>query len=357
VTSIRVIPADRLAPDLIAAWSEIQRANPLLASPFFHPEFTRAVASVRNDVEIAVFEDAGKPCGFFPFQRRKSGVGLPLGGRLSDFHGLIAADDAAWDVRQLLRGCGLRAWHFDHLICQRPFERFCFLTEPSRYMDISAGFDAYRSSLRQRGSESIEKTTKKARKMEREVGPLRFEMQTTDSGVLAQLIAWKRAQYQQTGVNDVFSYPWTVALLEKLLCCRSEGFCGVLSAIYAGNCLAAAHVGMRAGVVYHWWFPAYNHELARYSPGMILLLEFAKRLGSQGGGRIDLGKGNTQFKLEMANGSTDVAEGCADRSAAMFALRRGWRKTRLWLRDSPLRPLLHWPAKLVRRLRGDRQLR
>ena len=46
MTSIRIIKADQLTPDLVAAWSEIQRGNRCLASPFFRPEFTQAVASV-----------------------------------------------------------------------------------------------------------------------------------------------------------------------------------------------------------------------------------------------------------------------------------------------------------------------
>ena len=61
---------ENLTKGEINAWSEIQRAEPQLASPYFRPEFTQSVATVREDVEVAVFSDGECPIGFLPFQRR-----------------------------------------------------------------------------------------------------------------------------------------------------------------------------------------------------------------------------------------------------------------------------------------------
>ena len=44
-------------------WCELQRTEPLLESPYFRPEFVRAVASVRTDVEIAVLMRDGTRTG------------------------------------------------------------------------------------------------------------------------------------------------------------------------------------------------------------------------------------------------------------------------------------------------------
>jgi CelD/BcsL family acetyltransferase involved in cellulose biosynthesis len=358
MTSIRVITADRLTPDLAATWSEIQRGNPALDSPFFCPEFTQAVAAVRNDVEIAVLEDGGKPRAFFPFQRYRRGLGIPVGGRLSDFHGVIAAEDYRWEMPELLRGCGLHVWHFHHLIGQKPSDAYRFTTEPSPYLDVAGGFEAYHSDLRQRRSaKSVGGVLYKARKIEREVGPLRFEMHTTDPRVLTQLFAWKRAQYQRTRETDPLSYPWTIALLERVLSDRSAAFAGVLSALYAGEHLAAVHLGLRSHAVFHFWFPTYNQDLAKYSPGQILLLEVAKESQASGIARIDLGKGRSRFKQELMSAATAVAEGCVDCSPTMWSLRRGLRDARVWLRESPFRRVLQWPARLVRRARNHRELR
>ena len=80
------------------AWSQIQRDNEELASPYFRPEFTQAVASVRGDVEVAVLEDHGEIVGFFPYQRGRGGVARPVGGRLSDFQGVVARKGVALDA-------------------------------------------------------------------------------------------------------------------------------------------------------------------------------------------------------------------------------------------------------------------
>src|SRR5690349_3464553 len=83
--NIRLITPANLTVDQLAAWSQIQAADPRLNSPFFNPAFTQSVAVVRDDVEIAVLEEAGRPVGFFPYQRDHGDVGRPVGGYMSDF--------------------------------------------------------------------------------------------------------------------------------------------------------------------------------------------------------------------------------------------------------------------------------
>ena len=78
--NIRLIPAEQLTPEHVAAWADIQRAEAALDSPYFRPEFTQAVAAVRGDVEVGVLEEGGEPVGFFPFQRGRGNVARPVGG-------------------------------------------------------------------------------------------------------------------------------------------------------------------------------------------------------------------------------------------------------------------------------------
>src|SRR5579862_1518578 len=54
---ISLISARELTDDLLIRWSDIQSGSPALASPYFSPEFTRAVADVREDVEVALIHD------------------------------------------------------------------------------------------------------------------------------------------------------------------------------------------------------------------------------------------------------------------------------------------------------------
>jgi CelD/BcsL family acetyltransferase involved in cellulose biosynthesis len=348
-----VLPAGRLTAAHWEAWAHLQRADPALESPFFRPEFTRAVAAVRPDVEVAVLEEAREPVAFFPFQRRGWGVGGPVGGRLSDFQGVVARPGLRWDAAELVRACGLRGWDFDHLLaCQDPFRPFHAVTADSPYMDLSRGFTAYQAECKQSGPISLKRAQEKARRLGRQVGPLRFEQHTTDRAVFAALLRWKRAQYRRTRVTDVFAFSWTLGVVQRVLAESGEAFAGALMALYAGARLVAVELGMRSFGVLHSWFPAYNPDLAKYSPGLILMVEQAKAAPGLGIRRIDLGKGPAEYKASFRNGATLLAEGCVAPAPLLRLLREGLRRTRAWVKAGPLRGPARVAGRWTRPLRG-----
>jgi CelD/BcsL family acetyltransferase involved in cellulose biosynthesis len=83
----------------------------------------------------------------------------------------------------------------------------------------------------------------------------------------------------------------------------------MLSVLYAGDVVAGVHLGLRSGQVWHSWFPAYNPDLHRYSPGMLLMLELAKAAPALGIAEIDLGKGEARYKQALASGAVSLFEG------------------------------------------------
>src|SRR5262249_44185494 len=172
--------------------------------------------------------------------------------------------------------------------------------------------------------ERLRSVQRKARKAEREVGRVTFTADATEPEVFALLRRWKSQQYHRTGVTDVFAFPWTVRLLERILREPSPHFSALLSTLRIDGRLAAVHFGLRSGEVLHYWFPAYDVEFAQYSPGLILLVELLKAAPSLGIRRLDLGPRNTDFKSSVANGRTFVAEGSAVRSSLVGLAHRGW---------------------------------
>jgi CelD/BcsL family acetyltransferase involved in cellulose biosynthesis len=84
---VTLVPGRELGSDLAAAWTRLQAANPDLVSPYFHPEFTKSIAAVRSDVEVAVVEADGSTVALFPFQREQISHALPVGGIISDYQG------------------------------------------------------------------------------------------------------------------------------------------------------------------------------------------------------------------------------------------------------------------------------
>ena len=122
----------------------------------------------------------------------------------------------------------------------------------------------------------------KRAKAERQLGPVRLELHSADRSVLARLIRWKSAQYAASGVTCPFSFGWTAALLEQLLALPAGGsFAPLLSALYFGDRLAAVHFGLQAGPVVHWWFPTYDPELSKYSPGSQLLVALLEAVAAR----------------------------------------------------------------------------
>ncbi len=346
------VKADQLTAQQVSDWSRLQQQNREFDSPYFRPEFTRAVASVRDDVEVAILERHGQSIGFLPYQRRSFNRGRPGGGRLSDFQGFIVQKEENWSAEDLLGGCGLRVWEFDHLLAtQQPFLAGCAQTDQSPFIDVSQGFDKYRSDQRAAGKKELINIGRKYRKMEREVGPLRFEAHTTDARVFDQLLNWKSTQYQQSQTTNVFSYDWTVELLKHILTEQNEAFSGMLSTLHVGDRLIAIHLGMRSNRVFHYWFPAYNVEFRRYSPGTMLLIEIAKAAEALGIERIDLGKGPESYKASLMSGSIAVAEGLIDRNPVARTYRQTWHRTRNWMKASRLCTPVVMFAQAIRPLR------
>jgi CelD/BcsL family acetyltransferase involved in cellulose biosynthesis len=345
---ISVIPGRELSDDLVRVWVQLQQANPALTSPFFHPEFTRIVAMVRDDVEVAIIQNGGDIVGFFPFHRRPGSVGMPVGEIISDYHGVISAPEFNCDPKALIRQCRLVAWDFNHLIATQPmFIPFHRHLEPSPLIDLSAGFETYAKVCHAARQEFI-----KLRRLERDLGPVRLVAATTDERLLNRVFAWKSAQWLRTSDRDKFSIPWIRAVINRIHRAQSLDFAGVLSVLYAGNIPVAGHFGMRAGNVWHWWFPSYASEYARYSPGLVLLIKMAESASSLGLRTIDLGKGKTLYKDRFKNSEVMLAEGSVELPSLVTLRRQLRRSVRSLVGKTPLELPAQRLVQLVRRLRG-----
>jgi CelD/BcsL family acetyltransferase involved in cellulose biosynthesis len=266
----------------------------------------------------------------------------------------VARKGLALDARELLRGCGLTAWRFDHLItAQASFQPYHCVVADSPYLDISRGYEAYLAQQREKGSHTIPKTLQKARKMARELAaPLRFEPHTTDRRVLAKLIDWKQQQYAELKDVNYLAPRWTKMLLESVVDMRDEAFSGMMSALYVGERLAAIHLGIRSYDVLHAWFPTYDPALANYSPGLVLWVELLQACPALHIGRIDLGKGQQRFKTSLMSAAEPVAEGTVDLRRMQASFRRTWLHARDWIRATPLRAPARVPARMLRRFQA-----
>lgn len=341
---LELIAGSELDDGLREKWRGLQSRNPSLANPYFCHEYTSCVAEIRDDVFIAVIEDANEVVGFFPFQRGWGKCGRPVGGIVSDYQGIIAAGDLHVDPEWLLRGSGLVRWEFDHLLAEQsafaPYHRGRY---SSPMLDLTEGFESYKAARRAQGTKLFEQLARKQRKLERELGPVRFEVQVTEPDALLRCMQWKSQQYRNSDILDLFSFDWPVRLLKVLQQIQTDAFAGVLSTLSVGDRLIAAHMGMRSERVWHYWFPSYEAELSKYSPGQILLLRMAERAPAMGIETIDLGKGDSRYKTQLASKAATVCEGRVELPCAANRLVNLAEGARDWVDRNPDAP---WLARL-----------
>lgn len=307
---ISVIRPGELGAGEVAAWQQMQRADAGQRNPFLSPEFAAAVGRHRDAARVAVLTDGPAITGFFAFEQHRLGVGMPIGAGLTDCQGLVHAPGWEWDPRELLRGCGLSAFHFDHLAAgQQGFGGGVVATAPSPVIELADGYAAYHAKLTVTAPQFCRDVARRGRKLAREAGPLRHEADCRDPAALHRLMAWKSGQYRRTGRTDRFARPWIVGLIEDLFALRGEHFSGRLSVLSAGDEPVAAHFGLQAGEVLAHWFPAYDTRYHRCSPGLVQHLHMIEDAPASGIRLIDMGKGAKRYKESLKTSDLFVGEG------------------------------------------------
>jgi CelD/BcsL family acetyltransferase involved in cellulose biosynthesis len=201
---------------------------------------------------------------------------------------------------------------------RQPFAKYQVASARSPVVDLTEGFEVYDARLKARSPRLRNDLGRKTRKIERELGPLKFVIDSSDPDDLRTLMGWKSDQYRRTGRNDRFDEPWIVELISRLFSHRPAGagggrgdFCGLLSMLYAGDQPVAGHFGLAYGGVLAHWFPAYDPRYSKYSPGLLQLLEMTRDAPGLGIRSMDLGKGEARYKEDMKSYDLTVAEGTA----------------------------------------------
>jgi CelD/BcsL family acetyltransferase involved in cellulose biosynthesis len=320
--NIEVLRPEQLEAADLAAWRRMQQATPALQNPFLTPEFTFAVAGAKPGVAVARLDDGDHPVGYFAFERGRVGAGRPIGAGLSDCQGVIHEPGLRWEPSELLRACRLSVIAFDHLVAgQAPFEAHVHRTESSPIIALSGGFESY-VDRRQSESRSFRRLLARWTALRDDHAEVRFDYRRVDREILATLFEWKSAQYARTGRVDRFRRPWIRALVRDLMAVQSTTFSGVLASLWADDRLVAVQAGLATPTVLSLWFPAYNPEFAKYSPGNVLRLELARAAAAQGIEIVDMGKGFSVHKEHLKTGELSVSEARIERLSTRALIHR-----------------------------------
>ena len=274
--SARVVRVRELSAADAERWKGLCREEPSLAHPFFSYVFARAVDRVHPRAFVAVLKRDGQIVGFFPFQFDGA---LPMllraaeriGGSMSDRFGVIADNSFRMEPKKLLTLARLNSLQFSFL----PDEQQHYGLSGTRtitglHVVLSGDADTYWTSLKKASRKFASQVDRNERLLEQQLGPLRMTFRADPEIELPPLIELKRAQYRRTVADDPLAEHWTTDLFRELLQSADPQCTGVLSTLYAGNTWLASHMGVMSEAVLHYWFPVYNRDWSRYSPGHIL---------------------------------------------------------------------------------------
>jgi len=310
---------------LIGLWRQFQSSSDELCSPFFSPEFTLAVGAARLDAMVAIIKEDGVVQGLFPYHRCEGGVAKPIGGQICDYQGIVHAPQFSADGAALLRACGLTAYDFNHAPLNQTALRaggYHFTSSP--HIDLAQGYEAYAADRAGAWDEAMRHVRRRRRKIEREIGPLRFEYHDPSDDIYRSHVAMRNHLYTRANVKSLLGCgSWIDRTLSAIRTTNHRHFAGLMTTLYAGDRLIAAHFGMRSQKVWHWWFSSYDTEVSNYGPGIMLILEAARHAPMAGLSIIDFGRGDSPYKLLYSNGATPLCEGSIEvRNSFRGILRR-----------------------------------
>jgi CelD/BcsL family acetyltransferase involved in cellulose biosynthesis len=356
---IDVLAPKELSSGEIAAWTRLQ-ADGALSTPFLSPRWIETLARAegpdRRHLKVAVLREGSETVGFLPARCARF-TAMPAGAPLSDYQGLVAEPWVRLDPRELVQAFGVARLDFDKLLAdQAPFRGFIRGRADSHVIDLREGYAAYEADRKAAGTDILKDCAKKHRKLEREHGAVVFTADSAATADFDRLIAWKRAQYAETGQTDIFDAGWTLDMLRDLFARRDPEFGARLFTLHVGGELIAAHLALCTPKIAHAWFIAHDDAFARYSPGVILITEVIRWAAANGMAELDLGPGDYRFKQSLANRARPVAHGFVGRPSAASFMRGAAYRVRAMAEALPLGAYSALPGKAMRRLDVIRSL-
>lgn len=308
--SIQRKPFSELTTAEREGWGHLLATSTISRWPFMSPTYAEAVNETVAAVDVVLCRDDRGLAAVMPLQRsagRLGRLGLrePVGREMTDYFGLLARPGIRLEWRQLLKAGRIPCLYFTHL---DESQSACGLAGEDPTVGLRTrippeGGPAYWEWLRARNKSFASQTERHERSLIAKYGPLTFEMHSsTPTPDLEFVVVFKNQQYHNTGhPNGALLNPANVRLLTRLLASNDPDCLPRLSALRCGGQLVAAHFGLQCGSLLHYWFPTYDPQFSRYSPGRILYQKMILFGVQNGIDCIDCGAGDSVAKRNFTN--------------------------------------------------------
>ncbi len=223
---------------------------------------------------------------------------------------------------------------------------------PSPFIDWSRfeSWSAFEAFVGARIGNLFPDSRRKRKKLERELGPIRFELDDRRPEVLEQCLVWKSSQYVATGLQDMFADPRNADLFRVL---QKRGAV-VVSSFSAGERLLAAHFGALADERLYWWVPAYDPAFGKYSPGRLMLEDLMKASLERKHREFDFLIGDETYKWHYATHNRVIgALGTPPLSLRLKTAAKQYAKKALARHPKLLETARGWKARLEQLVRAS----
>jgi CelD/BcsL family acetyltransferase involved in cellulose biosynthesis len=298
-------------PEALAQrWQELQGLTPEFGSPLVGPQFARLVARYRPDAQVAIGYVGDKAIAFFPFHRAKNGYVRAIGAPYCDYQAIVTDPLVRVDGEAFLAGAAIGCVSFTSLM-----DPYCVFTgegmaSVSGYrIDCKGNGEAYFETLYAANPKWAKNLRRLAKKMDRELGPVRLVGHDQNQASYDAMMAIKVAQFKETGITNVLRPKWVQALMRDLFAMRGGDFGGCMVSLYSGDKFVAGHFGVRQGQWFHPWIASTCPLSHPYSPGIIFLGELTRQSDKIGLQVIDLSEGHGHYKGQFCRKPIQVLAG------------------------------------------------
>lgn len=317
--------------DARADWAELDRQATI--SPYQSYAFLSAWAETVGKTRrvrpflVVARDDDGRPDALLPLcieTRAGARIGCYFGGRESNFNLPLLRPGAGYDeprLRRLLVEAARRApTPPDLLYLRNQPRRFEGVDNPLAFRCArpSASF-AYGTTLPAKAEALAERLSKDSRKKLRkkearlaESGALQYEHQPAPerrAEIIDTLIRQKTERFAELGIGDAFSRSGLSDLLTKLSSGTESGAIE-LHALSIGGRIVATYAGVVRGGRFSAMLNSFDmdEEIARSSPGDLLLHSLMRNLVERGLTHFDLGAGEARYKNAVCDETIELCD-------------------------------------------------
>ncbi|MEM6666015.1 MAG: GNAT family N-acetyltransferase [Pseudomonadota bacterium] len=190
---------------------------------------------------------------------------------------------------------------------QNPFAALRRSPAPSPGFGVPLTGDFQTFALSRRTGRSLQTLRRKRRNLERKRGAVRFQTAKDPYEVEAALATFfdqRAARFRDQGIRNSFNDDALHTFIEDRARATSGGQPVLMfHTLTAGDTIVATYGGIRHGAHYSCYVNSFTHDpdLARFSPGDILLHDLLQHLCSNGVRTFDIGIGRERYKANWCD--------------------------------------------------------